>query len=97
MVYGTGRTGMQKTAAMALAFLGLVAFPALAANPIVPGWYADPEIRIFAHQYWIYPTFSAEATPTASAELSDAQKTTCQSEDMVAFPEADLHGRVFLG
>jgi len=22
------------------------------------GWYADPEIRIFAHQYWIYPTSS---------------------------------------
>jgi beta-xylosidase len=28
-------------------------------NPVFPGWYADPEIRIFNHQYWIYPTFSA--------------------------------------
>jgi len=28
-------------------------------NPIVAGWYADPEARIFAGQYWIYPTYSA--------------------------------------
>ena len=45
-----------------LAALALVlAAPAHAANPIVPGWYADPEIRIFRHQYWIYPTWSADA------------------------------------
>ena|SRR5690349_24067806 len=28
-------------------------------NPILPGWYADPEARIFQNQYWIYPTYSA--------------------------------------
>ena len=28
-------------------------------NPIVPGWYADPEGAIFKKQYWIYPTYSA--------------------------------------
>src|SRR5882672_5176522 len=28
-------------------------------NPILPGWYADPEARIFEHEYWIYPTYSA--------------------------------------
>ena len=28
-------------------------------NPIVPGWYADPEARIFENRYWIYPTYSA--------------------------------------
>src|SRR4051794_4113565 len=28
-------------------------------NPVFPGWYADPEIRIFNHHYWIYPTYSA--------------------------------------
>ena len=40
--------------------------PALAAaqtarsgNPIFPGWYADPEAHVFAHQYWVYPTTSA--------------------------------------
>ena len=45
---------MRLAAGLALA----VAAPVHASNPIVPGWYADPEIRIFAGQYWIYPTYS---------------------------------------
>lgn len=28
-------------------------------NPIIPGWYADPEAHIFQNEYWIYPTYSA--------------------------------------
>jgi beta-xylosidase len=28
-------------------------------NPILPGWYADPEAHVFESQYWIYPTYSA--------------------------------------
>ena len=32
----------------------------MSGNPIVQGWYADPESRIFEKEYWIYPTFSAE-------------------------------------
>lgn len=28
-------------------------------NPVFPGWYADPEMRIFNRQYWMYPTYSA--------------------------------------
>jgi len=31
----------------------------LSGNPILPGWYADPEVHIFNHEYWIYPTYSA--------------------------------------
>lgn len=27
-------------------------------NPILKGWYADPEATIFKNQYWIYPTYS---------------------------------------
>ncbi len=30
-----------------------------AGNPIVPGWYADPEVRIFGNEYWVFPTYSA--------------------------------------
>ncbi len=30
-----------------------------AGNPVLPGWYADPEGVIFGDRYWIYPTFSA--------------------------------------
>lgn len=32
----------------------------MSGNPIVEGWYADPESRIFGKEYWIYPTYSAE-------------------------------------
>jgi beta-xylosidase len=28
-------------------------------NPVLPGWYADPEAHVFAGRYWIYPTYSA--------------------------------------
>lgn len=28
-------------------------------NPVIEGWYADPEGAIFGNKYWIYPTFSA--------------------------------------
>lgn len=27
-------------------------------NPIVTGWYADPEAAIFGKKYWIFPTYS---------------------------------------
>jgi len=28
-------------------------------NPVISGWYADPEGAVFNKQYWIYPTWSA--------------------------------------
>ena len=28
-------------------------------NPVIDGWYADPEGVIFDNKYWIYPTYSA--------------------------------------
>src|SRR3546814_9174171 len=52
----------------------LAAVPVLASNPIVKGWYADPEIRIFDGQYWIYPTYSDHyGTLDTSPEFTDAQ------------------------
>lgn len=30
----------------------------LSGNPILKGWYADPEAIIFNNTYWIYPTYS---------------------------------------
>ena len=27
-------------------------------NPVISGWYADPEAAIFGKEYWIYPTYS---------------------------------------
>ena len=31
----------------------------MSGNPILPGWYADPEAHVFNGEYWIYPTYSA--------------------------------------
>ncbi len=31
---------------------------AFSGNPVLPGWYADPEAVIFKDEYWIYPTYS---------------------------------------
>ena len=31
----------------------------MSGNPVIEGWYADPEGIIFKKQYWIYPTYSA--------------------------------------
>ena len=57
-----------------VAAVALCAPLAHAGNPIVPGWYADPEIRIFDHQYWIYPTYSAhDGTPDVSKTISAGQ------------------------
>ena len=28
-------------------------------NPVIQGWYADPEAHVFQNRYWIYPTYSA--------------------------------------
>jgi len=34
--------------------------PEYSGNPIFPGWYADPEARVFEGQYWVFPTYSAK-------------------------------------
>ncbi len=36
----------------------VIAQPATSGNPVIKGWYADPEAAIFNNQYWIYPTYS---------------------------------------
>src|SRR4051812_14125574 len=62
------RLGMGATALLAC---GL----ATASNPIVPGWYADPEIRVFGGSYWIYPTYSDHAGKAdVTTRFSPAQK-----------------------
>lgn len=51
-------------AAIASPWDAVAALAPRVANPIMPGWYADPEARLFPGadgklQYWIYPTYSA--------------------------------------
>ena len=47
-------------------------------NPIVNGWYADPEGVVFNNQYWVYPTYSA---PYNQQVFLDA----FSSDDMVSW------------
>lgn len=61
--------------AMAVGATLLAAVAVHAANPIVPGWYADPEIRVFAGRYWIYPTYSDDhKTPDVSPRFTARQR-----------------------
>ncbi|WP_043397534.1 glycoside hydrolase family 43 protein [Stenotrophomonas geniculata] len=46
--------------AVALATGAHAAPPATSGNPILQGWYADPEAAVFAGRYWIFPTTSAD-------------------------------------
>jgi beta-xylosidase len=48
-------------AAALLVILGLapVSQAPMSGNPVLPGWYADPEAHVFDGAYWIYPTYSA--------------------------------------
>lgn len=69
-------------------------------NPILKGWYADPEGAIFGNQYWIYPTYSDDyGQPDRSTEFTeqqrDAQKHTINKQYLIqtffdAFSSSDL-------
>lgn len=37
----------------------LILEPPRSGNPILQGWYADPEVAVFGNRYWVYPTYSA--------------------------------------
>lgn len=69
-------------------------------NPIFPGYYADPEARIFSNEYWVYPTYSDDyGTPDRSTKLSPEQlalqKNTINKQYLIqtfldAFSSKDL-------
>lgn len=42
---------------IAIACLGCIS--SIAQNPVIKGWYADPEAAVFNKTFWIYPTYSA--------------------------------------
>jgi beta-xylosidase len=69
------------------AILAALGTPAHAANPIVPGWYADPEIRIFGDTYWIYPTYSADdGTPQPRPVFTEQQARMRARSDLIWAP-----------
>src|SRR5688572_31485373 len=54
-----GKTTVLMVAGLALAGIAAVRQEVRSGNPILPGWYADPEAHVFDGRYWIYPTYSA--------------------------------------
>lgn len=42
-----------------LLFGSFTGFSQAGHNPVLPGWYADPEAAVFDHRLWIFPTYSA--------------------------------------
>jgi beta-xylosidase len=80
-------------------------------NPLFPGWYADPEARLFNGQYWVYPTFSAPfeeqvfldafSSPdlvrwTKHARIIDTMRVTWAKKAMWAPSITEKGGRYFL-
>ncbi|PTW46479.1 glycosyl hydrolase family 43 [Sphingomonas faeni] len=78
--HGVGETRRRRGVRIALTASALMMCGlASASNPIVPGWYADPEIRVFAGRYWIYPTYSDHyGKPDVTSRFSAAQKLARQ-------------------
>jgi beta-xylosidase len=54
-------------------------------NPIIKGWYADPEAAVFGNKYWIYPTYSddfgkADSSKGFSKQQLEARKKTINKQ-----------------
>ncbi len=47
------------------------------------GWYADPEIHIFAGQYWIYPTYSDDQLRPGSTSSLSPQQVERRNDNLV--------------
>lgn len=45
-------------------------------NPVIPGWYADPEGAVFGNKFWIYPTLSLLWGDDTLRYAKDLQRTT---------------------
>jgi hypothetical protein len=113
---------LRRTGAILLIILGLVtlghALPqkpdeklkqeGMSGNPVIEGWYADPEAIVYGRQYWIYPTYSDDyggaATGIEESQLTPRQKQAINTQYlkqtfMDAFSSEDLvhwqkHSRV---
>ena len=78
--------GVWRRCALA-ALSSVLSIAAHAANPIVPGWYADPEIRIHGNRFWIYPTYSDHyGQPDLSRKFTPQQQAMRAQSDLIWEP-----------
>ena len=59
-------------------------------NPIVEGWYADPEGVVFDDEYWIYPTLSDIPFGADSADFPVHSAPAKTQPDHPVFPSKGL-------
>jgi beta-xylosidase len=74
---------------------GAHAQPSTSGNPILPGWYADPEAIIYDDHYWIFPTYSGHDPTAAPTTLTERQRRAInpqylQQTFLDAFSSPDL-------
>ncbi|MFB3853763.1 MAG: glycoside hydrolase family 43 protein [Vicinamibacterales bacterium] len=70
----------------------------LSGNPVIEGWYADPEAVVYGREYWIYPTYSddyPEPVALDDSRLTPRQKRAINKQYlkqtfMDAFSSEDL-------
>lgn len=70
----------------------------MSGNPVIEGWYADPEAVVYGREYWIYPTYSDDyptAQPLDESQLTPRQKRAINKQYlkqtfMDAFSSEDL-------
>jgi len=62
----------------------------MSGNPVLPGWYADPEIHIFAGRFYIYPTYSAPYEEQTFFEVWSSEDLTDWRKDGIALDFADV-------
>ena len=62
----------------------------MSGNPVLPGWYADPELHVFQNRYYIYPTFSAPYEEQTYFEVWSSDDLTNWTKDGVGLDFADV-------
>ena len=72
-----------RVAALLLAFAALTSVAHTQNNLAQQGWYADPEVRVFAGQYWIYPTSSDPGTKARDASTFNPQQQALRAGHVI--------------
>ena len=68
----------------------------MSGNPVIEGWYADPEAIVYGKEYWIYPTYSDDYGAPQRPLRRRGSHATPEAGHQQAVPEADVHRRVLL-
>ncbi len=62
----------------------------MSGNPILPGWYADPELHAFRGRFYVYPTFSAPYEEQTFYEVWSSDDLTDWKNEGVILDFADV-------